>query len=269
MSTEFAMKQFLIIAAVAVAAFLVGIFTTVGVIRLPSLFAFCNVQRISLHGALTTYTPEGYDGSGAAYDTVSSETILSALESANADPNIQGIILDIDSPGGSTVAAEEIVNALQRLSIPSVALIHDEGLSAAYWASLGARKIVASENSSVGAIGVIISYLEQTQYDQKQGYAFREISSAPYKDLGSPDIPLSEKGKGILQSEVDAIHQNFVAAVSRYRALDTEKVSALADGAPILAREGLENGLIDSIGGVDEALNTLGTLGVTDPVPCN
>ncbi|MFH1193759.1 MAG: S49 family peptidase [bacterium] len=118
---------------------------------------FCNTVGINLHGTLVTYIPpkDSDDDSDDASDMTSSDDILNYLEQAEEDKDIKAIVLEVDSYGGSAVAAEEISNALKRVTKPTVAYIRDGGASAAYWAATGADMIFASKNSDVGSIGVV------------------------------------------------------------------------------------------------------------------
>src|SRR3989338_1198994 len=109
----------------------------------------CNVSGIELHGELTTYiSPENLDeNDNLLYDLSASENIVYSINKAEKDESIKAIILEIDSYGGSAVAAEEISQALKNAKKPTVAYIRNGGVSAGYWSATGANKIFASKNS--------------------------------------------------------------------------------------------------------------------------
>jgi protease IV len=186
-------------------------------------------------------------------DNVSAEDILQQLERVQDDDSIKGVVLQIDSPGGSPVAGDLIANALKRLSKPSVALIWDEGDSAAYLAATGANEIIASPSSNIGDIGVTSSYLDQSGRDQEDGEKFIQIAAGTYKDAGNPDNPLTPADQALLQQEVNEVYQNFIQEVSQNRSMSIAQVTALANGASLIASAATSTGLIDEIGDSETA----------------
>ncbi len=212
----------------------------------------CNVSNIKLQGDLYTYT------TGENLDEIASQDIVSAIENADLDSNIKAIILEIDSVGGTPVAAEEVANALKRASKPTVALIREYGTSAAYLAATGADIIFASAMSDVGSIGITMSYLDYSKQNQQEGIIFNELSSGKFKDAGSPDKPLTEEERELFMKEIKILNDNFIKIVAENRNLDTEEVKKLADGSSILGEEAIEKGLIDEIGGLNSVKTYLG-----------
>ena len=221
--------------------------------------ATCNVLGIELHGELTTYIPPtDTDEDGfALIDSTASENIVYTINDAESDENIKAIILEIDSYGGYPVAGEEVVIALKKANKPTVALIREGGVSAAYMAASGADIIFASKNSDVGGIGVTMSYLDNTQQNLKEGLNYVSLSSGKYKDTGDPNKPLSQEEKNLLMRDVNILHENFVKMVSENRNLDIENVKKMADGSTMLGEMALQNGLIDQIGGMFEVKDYL------------
>lgn len=214
----------------------------------------CNVIGIELHGSLVTYiSPENFDKDGnSLVDEIASENIVYAIAQSEKDEKIKAIILEVDSYGGFPVAGEEVSNALKSAKKPTVALIRQAGLSAAYLAAVGANKIFASKNSDVGGIGVTMSYLDYTEQNKKEGLTYNELSSGKFKDTGSPDRKLSAEEIELLMRDIDKSHQNFIEAVAENRGMDIKKVESLADGSSMLGEMALQNGLIDQIGGLSE-----------------
>lgn len=211
----------------------------------------CNVAGIELHGNLVTYISyENLDDQGyPTTDETASENIIGQIKDAEKAKNIKAIILEVDSYGGYPVAAEEVAEALKRAAKPTVALIREGGVSAAYWAATGADTIFADKNSDVGSIGVTMSYLDYSEQNKKEGIQYIELSSSKYKTTGDPNRPLSEEEKKILMRDVQILHENFVQDVATNRKLDINKVKELADGSSVLGQTALELGLIDKIGG--------------------
>ncbi|MBU1993030.1 S49 family peptidase, partial [Patescibacteria group bacterium] len=199
----------------------------------------CNVLNIKLHGDLYTYT------TGENLDEVASQDIISAIENADSDPNIKAIILEIDSVGGTPVAAEEVASALKRAQKPTVALIREYGTSAAYLAATGADMIFASAMSDVGSIGITMSYLDYSKQNQQEGITYNQLISGKFKDIGNPDKPLAAEEKELFMRDVKILNDNFIKIVAENRNLDVEEVRKLADGSSVLGEMALEKGLID------------------------
>ncbi len=220
----------------------------------------CNVVGIAVRGPITVsgygFTAEECAAGGCPAITASDE-VIEYLRTAREDGAIKAILLDIDSPGGEPVAAEEIAAAIETSGKPSVAWVRQYAASGAYWIASAADTIVASANSDVGGIGVTMSYLDNVAQNEQEGLRYNDLSSAKSKDTGSPDRPLTDEEIALLKRDVDIVHQNFVDTVARNRELDREAVALLADGSTVLGRMALEHGLIDTIGGQAEAYGTL------------
>ncbi len=211
----------------------------------------CNVSNVKLQGDLITYiSNEGKDEFGnQLWDKISSEDIVKAIEKAEEDKDIKAIVLEIDSLGGGPVAAEEVANALKRAKKPTVTLIREYGLSAAYWSATGSDIIFASQSSDIGSIGITMSYIDYAKENEKDGLTYNQLSSGKFKDIGNYDKPLTPEEKELLMRDINILHENFIKAVADNRNLDIEKVRQLADGSDMLGQMALENGLIDKIGG--------------------
>ncbi|MEI6843110.1 MAG: S49 family peptidase [bacterium] len=207
----------------------------------------CNVVGINMHGYLDTYALSG-DNS-----TASADTVLSYIRQANDKENIKAILLEVDSGGGSSVAGEEIANALKNSPKETVAVIRQQGASAAYWASTGAKYIFASKNSDVGSIGVTASYLSDVEKNKKAGLTYVDLFVGKYKEMGNPDRVLTQEEKDLYMRDLNIILDNFVQAVSTNRHLPLTKVRSLADGSSMLGVQAQKAGLIDGIGDVTDA----------------
>lgn len=213
----------------------------------------CNVARIPIQGILTA-TDNGLNILMGFGQITSADSIIDKLYDADDDDTIRAILIDIDSPGGTPVAADEILSALESLEKPVVAVIRDRGISAAYWVAVGADHIIASPVSDVGSIGVTMSYLELASTTENQGSRWINISSGEYKDAGHPERVLSEKEREHFQGQVDDVHEYMIERISSARdTLSREEVDTLADGRAYLGTEALKLKLIDELGGFVEA----------------
>lgn len=214
----------------------------------------CNVYGFNLHGELVTYIPETVESDRyLTFDQSSAEEIAAAIQNIQDDPDIKGIIIEVDSPGGSPVAGEEIANAIKQSTKPVVAYIRGVGASASYWAISSSDKIYASKNSDIGSIGVTMSYLDNVKQNDNDGLSYVQLSSGKYKDAGSPDRPLTADEKVLFERDIKIIHQNFIEDVANNRGLKIEDVTRIADGSTVLGARAKELGLIDEIGAYADA----------------
>lgn len=215
---------------------------------------FCNIAIIPIVGDIIPYAGADQDGSvNTPPPSTNPDYTLAALRVAEADPNIRGILVRIDSSGGSPVAAEIIANGLKHASLPLAALIRAMGASAAYLAATGAKTIIASPLSDVGSIGVTMSYLDNTAKNVKDGLKYVPLTSAKFKDYGDPNKPLTAAERTLLERDLKIYHDQFVKEVAENRNLSIKQVVKLADGSSMPGVLALENKLIDALGDQETA----------------
>ncbi len=185
---------------------------------------------------------------------VDSDNVVGMIERAGRDDSVKGILIDINSPGGTPVASEEMMRAVKDARKPTVALIRDIGASGAYWVASAASYIVASPVSLTGSVGVRSSYLEFSQFLSKYGVRYESLSSGEYKELGSPYKNLTDEERGILLDEIAKIHGYFVNSVADNRHITSkENLDIIATSRVFLGSEAVEIGLVDALGGRKEA----------------
>lgn len=224
----------------------------------------CNVFGVKVYGSIVSTksgisaTPRaaGEDGPISHGYTVARD-IEDALGKAGADPSIKGIVIDIDSQGGGVVAGEEIALAIRRVKKPSVAVIHEAGLSSGYLAASAADAVFASANSAIGGIGASSSYLDDSEKKRREGYVYQQLSSSPFKDVLASGKSLTDEERAMIMRNVQTLHDHFVELVALYRGQSEDDVAKLADGSVMLGREALDFGLIDHIGGFPDAVQYL------------
>lgn len=213
----------------------------------------CNVARIPLQGVLMT-TENGLGNILDFGPVTSADSIVESIEKASEDETIEAIMIDVDSPGGTPVAGDEIMTALMEATKPTVAVVRDRGASAAYWAIAGADYIVASPVSDVGSIGVTMSYLELASSTENEGSRWVDISSGKFKDAGNPDRVLREEEQTYFKSQVDGVFEYMVERIAEGRKnLQKEEIEHIADGRAFLGSEAFSLGLIDEVGGFEVA----------------
>lgn len=169
---------------------------------------------------------------------------------------VQAIVLRINSPGGAASGGEVLYRSVIDAAAkkPVVAVIDGLGTSAAYMTALGADRIIARESAITGSIGVIFQFGHFETLMDKIGVEFEEVKSRPLKGQPSPFKDPSPEALRMLQTVVNDTYNWFVGLVIERRGLDRSQAYELADGSIYSGRKAQENGLIDEIGGEDEAL---------------
>jgi len=158
----------------------------------------------------------------------------------------------VDSPGGIPLAAEEIENCIERSYKPVLAYIRSSGTSAAYWSITSADRIFASALSDIGSIGVYLSYLDNIEKNKKEGLNYHLFSTGKFKDMLSPDKPVTQDEEKLIMSQLQSAHNIFVDAVSKNRNIEIETVKKMSDGRIFDGEQAVLIGLIDQIGGLVE-----------------
>lgn len=228
----------------------------------------CNVVGVAVRGGITSYVPPWWkDDQSISADEkniISSEYITMIIDEAQKASQVNAIIVEIDSGGGSPVAGEEIAESIKRSNKPVIGLIRSIGASAAYWAISPAKPIFASKNSDVGGIGVTASYAENIDKDT----TFIQLSTGKYKDVGNPDKAITDDEKNLILRDVKIVHENFLESVALNRNLAIEKIRELADGSTLLGVAAQKAGLIDEIGSLYDVRSYIQQTWGQNPVIC-
>lgn len=181
------------------------------------------------------------------------------IEELRKDKKIQGVILRVNSAGGVVGPSQEIYQAITRLAQtkPVVASMSSVAASGGYYVCLGADQIIANPGTLTGSIGVKLSLTNMHKLIQKLGIEDDTIVSGKYKDAGSPFKSLSSSEKEYFQSLIQDMHAQFVEHVAAGRNMTVENVQQVADGRAFTGRQAMDLGLVDHLGGMHKALNTL------------
>ncbi len=171
------------------------------------------------------------------------------------DPGVKGLIVEIDSPGGSVAGGEALHDAIATVAArkPVVAVMDGVAASAGYMIAAPAARIFARGTTLTGSIGVILQTGEISGLLDKLGVTAEAITSGPLKDQPSLTQPLSDQGRQVLHGLVMDTYEQFVAMVAAGRHMSVEQVRALADGRAYTGHQALPLHLIDQIGGEAEA----------------
>jgi signal peptide peptidase SppA len=187
----------------------------------------------------------------------STELLARDLRAALADPRVESILLDVDSPGGAVDGTKELADLIftARQQKPIVAYANGLMASAAYWLGSAADAVVAGETATLGSIGVAMMHYDYSAQDEKFGVKRTAIFAGKYKKLASDEKPLSAEGQKYLQGIVDQLYQIFLENVGRHRGLDSETVhEQMGDGRLFIGKKALRAGLIDRLGNFNDAL---------------
>ncbi len=186
---------------------------------------------------------------------VNDKVAVDFLKKLEKDDHVKGVILAVSSPGGSTVGGEALYEAIRSLAEkkPVVTSVGTLAASAGYMIAAASDHIVARRSSIVGSIGVLFQYVDATELLGKVGVKVESIKSAPLKAEPSPFNATTEEERRMIDNIVRDSYEWFVELVSERRALDGQDVAKLADGSIFTGAQGLQNGLIDAIGGEEVA----------------
>ena len=191
-------------------------------------------------------------------DTYNHQYILNAIDAMISDDKNKGMILYLDTPGGSVFASDELYFKIkeyqEKTKRPVYSSMQSMAASGGYYISAPCDKIYANRNCWTGSIGVTLG----TMYDVSElldalGIKTRTITSGANKAMGSSVEEMTGEQEEIFQSLVDEAYEQFVGIVAEGRDMKVSKVKKLADGRIYTAKQALENGLIDKIGTFDEA----------------
>jgi protease-4 len=193
------------------------------------------------------------------------QDLLELLDDVRKSSTVKGVILSIDSPGGTTAGGEAIFDAVRLLAAekPVVAQVGTLAASAGYMIASASDHIVARQSSIVGSIGVLVQFPDLTGLMEKVGIGLEEIKSSPLKAEPSPFNPTTEEERAMLRAMILDSYDWFVGLVADRRPLSRAEVLTLADGSVFTGRQALEKKLVDSLGGEREAANWLATRGVS------
>ncbi|MFP4656421.1 MAG: signal peptide peptidase SppA [Candidatus Woesearchaeota archaeon] len=212
-----------------------------------------NVMLISLSGPISNQPTQGI----ISTETSTSSFMLEKLKNAKEDPTIEAVVISIDSPGGGAVASHKVVEAMKKLDKPSVTVIQSMGASGAYWVASASDMIYADPLSMIGSIGVTSSYLEVSDLLKDYNITYERLVSGDFKDAGSPLRSLEDEERAVLQRQLDRVHEIFIEDVADNRDLSDPQMENVSDGRVFLGDESIELGLIDKLGGLDDAKSHL------------
>jgi protease-4 len=184
------------------------------------------------------------------------------LQKASQDKKVKGVILRLNTPGGTVTASDiiyqEITRFKRKRNLPVVACMMELATSGGYYVSIAADTIVAHPTSVTGSLGAIAIKFNAQGLMEKIGIEDETITAGDKKDLFSPLRPLTEEERVIIQDMLNEFHQRFISLIAENRkTLSLEQVKTLADGRVYTADQALKNGLVDQIGYLEDAIELM------------
>lgn len=204
-----------------------------------------NIAVIDIRG---TITKQASIIDSILFDTISSHNLKMQFLNAIDDPDVDAILLMIDSPGGSVDGTQEFANLIYENRDKKPIIAYSDGViaSAAYWIGAAAHSVYISGGTArVGSIGVIATHMDWSKMDLEMGIKTTEIIAGKFKNVGTPNKPLSEEHEAIIQDRIDYIYSLFVADVAKFRGVSIEAALTMADGKIFTGKQAIDAGLVD------------------------
>ena len=211
------------------------------------------IQVLHIYGAIVDQDEDA----GFLPHTNTAAWAKKKLRKAADDNDIKGILLRINSPGGTVGMSQEVYDAVEFVRSkhkPVVVSMGDVAASGGYYIASAADRIFANAGTLTGSIGVIMHLMNWQETEKKIGFQPTVIKSGEFKDIGSSDRPMTAAEKALLQGIIMDSYDQFVTAVSQGRHMSKDIVKKLADGRIYSGRQAKSVSLVDELGGYEEAL---------------
>jgi protease IV len=196
------------------------------------------------------------DGKGEENE-IGSDDFRNLIRKVRLDKNIKAIVFRVNSPGGSSLASEEIWReiTLAKKAKPVVVSFGDVAASGGYYISCNADSIFAQPNTITGSIGVfgVIPNMKDF-FNKKLGITFDEVKTGPFADMLTISRPLNDAEKSFIQNSIDTIYTTFKGRVAEGRRLPLNVVDSIAQGRVWTGQRALQIGLVDRLGSIDDAI---------------
>lgn len=215
----------------------------------------CNVAVLPIEGTILPYN--GLTNEPLVVTPKMIEDFMTRVED---EKGIDAVLVEINSPGGTPVAAQRIAERLHSSTLPVVGLIGDLGASGGYMVAAATNYLIASPMSEVGSIGVTMSYVENSKQNEDSGLTYVQLTTGKFKDSGTPERAITDEERELFQKDLDIVHNEFVHIVATYRNKSVDDIKKIADGSTMTGERAREAGLIDKVGGRKEAKEALANI---------
>ncbi|MCK4329556.1 signal peptide peptidase SppA [candidate division WOR-3 bacterium] len=225
------------------------------IILLLAIFSVSITSRFLTRGNIALIEIEG--------EILESKKIIKNLEKVKESPFVKGVVIRLNTPGGTVTPFQEIVREIDILQDKGkivVASLGNIAASGGYYIACTADRIVANPGTITGSISVKMTFPYIEELAKKIGFDIMVIKSREYKDIGSPFKRMSEKEKALLQEVVDDVYIQFVDEVVKGRGIDKDSILKIADGRIFSGKMAKELGLVDTLGTLNDAIAIAGEL---------
>lgn len=209
------------------------------------------IHVMGLHGTISQH-PSAFSSGGTSTEAFGRE-----FDAAMANPAIDGILIDADSPGGSVFGVPELADKIRGARGQGkniVAVANAEAHSAAYWLATAADELWVTPSGMVGSVGVVMAHVDQSAANESEGFKVTYVTAGKYKVEGNSDEPLGEEARSEFQRHVDRYYGMFVRGVAANRGITPSQVEKdFGQGRVVGARDAVERGMADRVGTLEEA----------------
>jgi len=211
------------------------------------------IAHIGLRGAMTK--------GASSFGGTSNIRVRKAMRTAEADGDVGGIMLAIDSPGGTVAGHKAMADEIRRIAKAGLKPVHtyveDSMHSAALWSGVQANRVSAAPMAQIGSIGVMVAIHDYSEKFKEDGIKVNLISTGDQKGAFTPGTEITEEMLATVQARVDELNGFFVDAVKQGRGMTAKAVKALATGEDWMAAKAVELGLVDAVETDDQAIEVL------------
>ncbi|MFO7896746.1 MAG: signal peptide peptidase SppA [Candidatus Cloacimonadales bacterium] len=209
-------------------------------------------------------------GEGQPGKSIGSQTTAKAIRQARQDKSVQGIVLVVNSGGGSALASDIIGREVElchsgKNQKPIVAVMTGTAASGGYYISAKADKIIAQPSTVTGSIGVIGMLLNMEGLYEKIGVNWSTVKKGNFSDLGNSSREMSDEERRIISESIENVYWQFVDVVAEGRNMSSDEVHAIAQGRIWTGKQAMKRGLVDMMGGIDTGVEQVKQLAnITD-----
>ena len=198
-----------------------------------------------------------FEDSKKINEIITPEKIQKELKIAEKNPDIKGVVIRINSPGGSALASDIIYNSIKNMTKPVYISMGGVTASGGYYISVAGDKIYADKETLTGSIGVISMIPNVSELVKKLDINYSTISKGKYSDMGSLVKNMTDDEKDKIRASSIKVYEEFVSKVAEGRKMTREEVFKYAEGRVWLGEEAKKIGLVDEIGGIEKVVSDL------------
>jgi protease IV len=229
----------------------------INTINMTGINRSAKTKNLTSKNRIAVIVAEGEIVSGKAEGVISSERFSEEIKKARKDKDIKAIVLRVNSPGGSALASEVIWRELDLASKekPVIASMGEVAASGGYYIAAAADTILAQPNTITGSIGIFALWFNAQGFlNNKLGITTDVVKTGELSDFLTPTRKISEMEKNIFQAQVEEGYDTFLTRVAEGRNKSKEEVMKIASGRVWSGNQALANGLVDALGGLDDAV---------------